>query len=510
MTGKRTTILVSACLFSAISLTLASPVSAGPLFELTGANQGLGGFNARVTGASAASTYFNPALIPLAEPGLGLGIFAVSDQVSLVLDGRDGGDIPVGISSYANANRTALSPMPIPTSWLDDGINRQGITRSARPRQSRPSSGATRSYSTIGLISPVYERYLVLGLNAAIPLGGFTAAKAFYSDEREQYFSNSLHPELLSDRLDAADFAFGVGSRLTDGLSLGLSFTLSLENNAFTPVYVPDAAKLDQVLIDADIRVNTTVAPHFGLVVDPHPRLRVGVTIHTAQSMKIGTNFTYLLNSGMEQNAQIVFTHSYVPWNVGVGASYDLIKPPPESPKTHQLSLVGTALLNNWNDYRDRHNERPSGNYTWSRTINPSVGVRYAYSQWGSMLDLIYVPSPVPLQTGRTNYVDNDRAGLNAGVQYNFTLAHSQFRIELQAQTHYLFDRYQKKIQTAVPLRDNDRVIDEVPEDVIDLANNGKPAAGRDGLQTNNPGWPGFESYGWIFAGGLQVAIVFK
>jgi long-chain fatty acid transport protein len=507
---------VAVALVIAVALFEASGVKAGALFELTGANQGLGGFNARVTGASPASTYFNPGLIAFADAGVHLGVFVVSDQISLILDGRPTtvADIPTGVSSYSHPDRSALSPVPIPTSSLENGIDRAGVIRAARPRQGQRSSGETRTYSTVGLVTRIYERYVVLGLNASIPLGGFTAAKSFYNDEREQFFSNSLHPELLSDRLDTAEFAFGVSSRILDNLAFGTSFTLRLENNALTPVYVSDAAQLGDVLIDADIQVNTVVSPHFGLVYEPVRRLRLTATLHTVQSMQIGTQFSYLLNSGMEQGASPAFTYGYVPWSVGLGASFDLIKPPPEAPQGARLMLVGTALLSNWNEYRDRHNEKPIDGYTWSRTISPSLGARYCYAGWGTLLDVNYVPSPVPLQTGRSNYVDNDRIGLNAGVQYTFTLAKSHFRVGLQFQAHQLLSRYQKKLAAAAQATSNKSsdalVIDEIPDDAIDNAHGGQPAEGRRGLQTNNPGWPGFESQGWIIAGGGQLALVFN
>lgn len=500
----------------ALAFFNASGVKAGSLYELTGANQGLGGFNARVTGASPASTYFNPGLIAFADSGIQLGVFVVSDQVSLILDGRPTAvaDIPAGASSYANPDHSPLSPVPMPTSWLDNGIEKTGVVRVAHPRQGQSSSGETRTYSTVGLVTRIYERYLVLGINAAIPLGGFTAARSFYNDEREQFFSNSLHPELLSDRLDAAEFAFGVGSRILDNLAFGVSFTLSLENNALTPVYVSDAAQLGDVLIDADIQVNTVVSPHFGIVYEPVHRLRLTATLHTVQSMQIGTQFSYLLNSGMAQGASPAFTYGYVPWSVGLGASFDLMKPPPEAPKGHRLTLVGVTLLSNWNEYRDRHNETPLDSYAWSRTISPSLGARYCYAGWGTLIDVNYVPSPVPLQTGRSNYVDNDRIGLNAGAQYTFTLAHSHFRVGLQLQAHHLISRYQKKrASVAQDSSNNDPdalVLDEIPDDAIDNAHGGQAAAGRQGLQTNNPGWPGFESQGWIIAGGGQVALIFN
>ena len=76
--------LASAVLFACASGT--SAASASPLFELSGGSTGGGGFNARVTGASSASTYFNPALLPYAEQAFETGVLVLTDQISLTLD----------------------------------------------------------------------------------------------------------------------------------------------------------------------------------------------------------------------------------------------------------------------------------------------------------------------------------------------------------------------------------------------------------------------------------------
>jgi len=45
-------------------------------------------------------------------------------------------------------------------------------------------------------------------------------------------------------------------------------------------------------------------------------------------------------------------------------------------------------------------------------------------------------------------------------------------------------------------------VVDEVPDDAVV---GGAPLPGREGLQTNNPGWPGFSSAGWVL--GMAIAL---
>jgi long-chain fatty acid transport protein len=492
-----------------IGLT-AAPAYAGPLFELTGGDQDLGGFNARVAGASSASSYFNPALLPYAEPGVEIGLFMLSDHISIDLLKRTNAryDVPEGVNVYARPNRkdpnnpTALSPVPLPT-------------KSLHTRGGDNNSDNTRVYQVVGLVNRFFHDQLAIGLHAMIPLEGFTEASAFYSDEREQYFSNSLHAELYSDRLAAAELAFALAGKIYEKLSLGVSFTLNLSNQAATPVYVSDAATFDNTLIDSRIDVSTAVSPHFGLVFDPHKRVRLTATVHTPQRMQIDTKFSYLLNNGEEHPSKspISFVHGFLPWTAAVGGSYDVIAHSDPKSNDAKLSVVGTLLFSDWTEYLDRHRGNPSGGYEWSKTFTPSVGVRYTYGAFGSFFDTLYSPTPVPPQTGRTNYVDNDRVSFNAGVTYHFQLFKLNFRTGVQLQVHYLIRRFQRKLEPGDPgydKKDPDQmVVDEVPNDAVDRSDLNAAAAGREGLQTNNPGWPGFSSGGYLIGGSAQLSVLF-
>lgn len=506
-----------ALLLGAASLALLPSrlAHAGQLFEVSGDQLGMGGLTNASPAPQPLLLIFNPALLPFADPGVELGLFFLNDRISIDVDARSpAADIPENVNRYGNPDGSPrLSLVPLPTKWLNEGIHEESISRSPRPRQGEYSDNNTSTYSVIGLVSRVYSDRVAMGLYAAIPLGGFTEASSFYNDEREQFFSNSLYPELYAGRLDEAELAFGLGGRVLERLSLGVSFTLSLKNNAVTPVYVSDAARLGNVLIDADIKVNTAVSPHFGVVFDASRRLRLTATLHTVQSMEVKTDFSYTLNSGTEQGSNLVFTYGYYPWSVALGASFILIEPPEGSPQSHKLSLVGTALLSYWNEYRDRHNERAVQDYAWSNVVTPSLGVRYSYASWNSFFDLTYAPSPAPKQTGRTNYVDNDRMGMNGGLEYAFALIGAPLRAGAQVQLHRLLPRHQNKLN---PLsrenqgkNPNSLVIDEVPDNAIDIGADGAPAKGSAGLQTNNPGWPGFGSEGWLLGGGVYMALLF-
>jgi hypothetical protein len=67
-----------------------------------------------------------------------------------------------------------------------------------------------------------------------------------------------------------------------------------------------------------------------------------------------------------------------------------------------------------------------------------------------------------------------------------------------------LVPRYQRKINNP---NDPENVQDEFPDDAVD--SRGRPIASAAGLQTNNPGWPGFGSAGLIWGGGATLGLLF-
>jgi long-chain fatty acid transport protein len=126
--------------------------------------------------------------------------------------------------------------------------------------------------------------------------------------------------------------------------------------------------------------------------------------------------------------------------------------------------------------------------------------------------DMQYKPSPVPPQTGRTSYVDNDTLAFQVGSDYRFRALDTGMRIGAQFQTSYLIPRHQWKL--VPPTTPDGRphapalVQDEVPDDAM-IVQNGEDVAfaGREGLQTNSPGFPGYGSSGWVVGGGIYFTV---
>jgi hypothetical protein len=498
-------------LLGASCLLFSSRAKASPLFELIGSSVGTGGFNGRTYGASSASTYFNPAMLPQAREGVELGWFVLNDAISVTLDGRSHA---VDVTETVQRDIGGRSLPPLPTVWLERGCTPVAGSNvscdtnlQAQPRQSAGSSGNTRAYQVIGLVNHVWDRYLSYGFYTLVPIGPYVRANSFFSDEREQYFSNSLHPELYSDRLSAMALSFGVGSRPFDWLSLGVSFTLNLANTAAAAAYVGNANDIAGTLqLSTKLDVLAGIAPHFAAVIQPIEPLHVSFTVHTPQMMSIQTTSITYLPSGDRQAAQREAVHAWLPYIAGIGAAYDLYRG-----EQATWAVTATATYQVWSKYKNRQGERPLAGYEWSDIPTVAVGVRHTFAGvLATFVDGVYQPSPVPAQTGRTNYVDNDRIGAAAGLSYDWEpawLNGARFRFAGQLQMHFLPERYQKKLDpTSSGAAGKQLVIDERPDGVTD--NRGMPVPEAAGLQTNNPGWPGFSSKGVLTGGGLSVSLL--
>jgi long-chain fatty acid transport protein len=489
----------------------APTVRASPPFELVGSALGSGGMSARASGADASSTYFNPARLSRAANGLQLGWFVLNDGIDVTLYARaPGNDVPAAALNEFEGRFPSL-----PTTWIENGCDpAQGgrcVSKlAARPRQAAGSSGNTTVYQVVGLVQRVIDRWLTLGVYGMVPFDAFMQGRTFFADEREQYFSNSLHPERYADRLTAMAMAFAASSQLFDWLSVGVGVTLSLTNSADAGTYVGNSAMIPEtLLLNTKIEVSTGVAPNFGIVVTPLAGLDLSLTVHTPQKLEIVTGFATFLPNGDLQRAERTATLAWEPWMLALGAQYDFVRS-----TLHRMGVVVSATDQVWSQYRDRQNARPQQGYEWSNILHLTGGLRYVYAErLSSYIDAVYAPSPVPLQTGRTNYVDNDRYAIAAGVNYQFNIPDTKcaVRLGLQGQLHLLPERVQKKLDPTSPQFAGERYSQLVQDEWLDGASNSRGEVYEEsfGLQTNNPGWPGFSSKGMILGAGLSASLLY-
>ncbi|MFO0676511.1 MAG: hypothetical protein U0169_08255 [Polyangiaceae bacterium] len=481
---------------------------ASPVLETLGAPEGNGGMQGVVSGPSAASTYFDPALLSFADDAFLAGVSVLSDDIGIRLDRRTSGDVPlvVGERGVLGSDGRPVPNDTVPTAWLERGCPAGSATNqcpppgfTARPRQADGSGGKTRAYLALGFVKQVVRDRFTLGMFALLPLSSFTSLRGFYADEREALFSNSLHPELFGDRMTALSLSLGAALRLHRTLSVGASVGLSLANTATSRTYVRSSTDYDQLLLDNSVETGMSFSPVVGVAWRPTERLRFGAAARAPSSFTLDTTITATLPSGTESGTERRETYHDLPWRLAVGAEFDVVKR-----GTYAMSVTASITHATWSTYRDRHGGSPSDYgkaFAWSDTTSGSVGVRHAWGHARAFFDLSWVPSPVPPQTGRSNYVDGDRAGIAFGADVDVTVFGLPIRPGVVLGVQRVVPRDVRK--------DPSLLRDEVPDDAV-LASTRRPVPGREGLQTNDPGWPGFGSGGFVWTGSFSVAVPFE
>jgi long-chain fatty acid transport protein len=267
-------------------------------------------------------------------------------------------------------------------------------------------------------------------------------------------------------------------------------------------VYIPDTGEQRHILINPEVEVYTAFSPYFAFATRPSRQLRLTSTLHLPSSSNTtGENRARFWTDDLYETGEsyvpqtFEFSQGYQPLRASIGMAW---LSEALSDGLSALQLGAGATLHRWSTYRDRHGERPPD--TWSNTVSANVGGAVAVSerQWAS-LDLAYFPTPVPDQVGRTNYVDNSRVAASAA--FEAPLPWSGLRLGAYLHGQLMIERKVTKRTDA-----RHRVIDEFDDSAVDLVSN-EPIAGADGLQTNNPGFPGFSSRGWMLGAGLALRL---
>lgn len=481
-------------LLCGLLVLLSSDAMAAGLLETVGGASGPSALSARAVAGGPQAAYFNPSLMLYQPAQTSVGFFVLAQRLDIGLGERPASaDIDASIYNARQRNPDGttgqLERRPLPTDALPGA------------RGSATRGDVEHSYATIGVVSHLIENRLALGVNALVPLGDFQAQRPFYVDEREQYFSNSLHFERFSDRADANVFSFALAGRPLNWLSLGVGVTMANDASANNQVFVPDAIDQTNTDMNSAIRVKTRFVPHASVVVEPLEGVRLGATVHGAHAATTrGENklriWNYPYPEGQDSEMQTFeYLHGFQPLRIGASAAYEH-----HFDEDNRLEVALCGLWSEWSDYRDRHAERPQS--AWSDTITAALGLAFYGASQRVSLDVTYEPSPVPDQLGRSNYVDNARLGSALAWSMPFTLGGLGFEGGVHVQGHRLLYREVTKSADA-----EDPVIDEYPESV-DIRTDAEIESSR-GLQTNNPGYPGFSSEGWLAGGGLFLKMFF-
>jgi hypothetical protein len=335
-----------------------------------------------------------------------------------------------------------------------------------------------------------------------VPVDKVQGQRAYFSDEREQFFSNRLDFELMGDRLELTTLSLGLGAAIRDWLSIGVGLSMELSTESVTRVYVPDSADQSLVLINSEIQAKSVFIPHAALTIQPTQRLQLTSTVHAAWNAEFdGENQVTLWNYDYPDDGTYIlqefdFVHGYRPLTVDFGMAYEI-----GSQKSRHWNVGAYGRWSRWSKYRDRHGERPLD--TWNDVFSFGLGIQTTSPTTDMNFSLRYDPSPIPNQDGRSNYVDNDRMGVSLGWRKTVRAWGHRISLGLSAQFQFLVPRSVEKSEDA-----ENPVFDEFPDKVVDVFT-GENVTEGEGFQTNNPGYPGYSSRGWLLGFGANVYIPF-
>ena len=296
---------------------------------------------------------------------------------------------------------------------------------------------------------------------------------------------------------------FGAGFKVTDWLAVGIGASLLPNSSTHSGVYLADSGHQDQIqmVVQNEQKWNPTV--HAGLMLTPSSNLQFGLAWRGQNSFNLDIANEVQIkgfqgtSSGFPVPQVAHFVMNFTPHQFIAGATL------------RGATMLGTidVIRSLWSHYVDTVGEPAGFNDTWSARLG---GQWQATELTQLYAGVRYEQTPVPDQTGRTNYVDNDRIGVSGGARHRFVVGQRDLDIGWSVTVQRLLARDTTKSQgpysNCAP--GVTKLCDEVPDNVVDPVT-GKMVPQAQGLQTGNPGFPGFLSYGTILSVGLDLRVPF-
>lgn len=450
--------------------------------------------------------YSNPALLTDLAPRFDAGMILVQPFMDTSLMDRPAGtDIPITFYDSDVGIEGSNLDRPLPTAELP------------RPRADNRQDNAT-AYLTIGLIHDLGIEDFRLGLALLVPTAGFASVEAYYPDEREQYFSNTVHFTRFGEWSRVLSILAGAAYRPLEWLSVGASVEGSLGAGAVLDAFIPEATVQDYALANMTLDAGPVARAIIGVTARPLDMFSFSLVWRDRRFTKIDTeaklNLWNYHESGdgtvpkrVEQRHLLAL--DFEPMEVCLSAGIRL--------GTFSAELGVT--WNHWSDFLDSHHKRAQetaefedpnnpgqvkgdgDRFAFSDTFSVSLGATWAYLEGFTLVGgVAWRPTPVPPQVGRTNYVDNDLLAVAAGHRFGFSLWGQPLEIDLGLQLWTMFE--------ATVHKDPALVKDEFADRARTLIG-GQPMPEAEGLQTNNPGFPGYEFGGMALVGSATLRYVF-
>ncbi|NOZ86545.1 MAG: hypothetical protein GXP49_09780 [Deltaproteobacteria bacterium] len=492
----------------------ASSAQAGPLRMMGFDAASTGTLNGQVSfGRGIGVLFSNPALLTDQDEGLTLGYTTYKEWLGTSLMAKPlNSDVPM---SYYKADVTAFPgpDRPLPTLELPKA-------------RADTNPGTFANFIALGLIKDLdfggAVQGLKLGLLLQVPTDGPLVASVSYADEREQYFSNSIHFARFGEWDRVISVLVGLGytpKPWAPWISVGATAEVVLTTGLNLNLYTPDVMNQNYATTATSLDAGAQLRAIAGIRAKPLPWLSLGLVFRDRKFMDIDATASLKLwddhyNDDNATKPRIVeqihnLVVDYEPLEVAASAGVEFGK--------FKAQAVGSWV--HWENYFDKHRQHPQDAAVFTRadkdkpkingsdfrfddtwSVNTSMGYEYL-DNMEIVTAFTWAPSPVPPQTGRTNYVDNDVFGFSLGHRADLVLAGHSLAADVGFQLWYMPEITVHK--------DPSLIKDEFPDYAVTALTH-EPMVEASGLQTNNPGFPGYKAGGFVFSAAATLTYRFK
>lgn len=339
---------------------------------------------------------------------------------------------------------------------------------------------------TVGTTFDFGSDIISAGFLVFVPASGVGNQASHFANEKEQFFSNRVGFEIIGERLQTQSIMSALALQATDWLQLGIGFSFATASNSSTMVYTPNPANPSKVDMNLSVEQDSRLALMAGLNLDLGAGFSAGLSLRDEHAYTMrGVNIIQL--HGLEGKDSYVMeqpmdlTLHFSPRTYSAGLAYE--------GESLLLALDGSYLA--WSNYKNSAGERAG----FSDSLDLGAGAEVTFGQVKTRLGARYTPSPVPEQTGRSNYADNDRVALASGVGGTLDVFGNDIGVDLHMQVLLLPSRTHRKEMSDT--------YESCEADTLALCDEDGSIPG---LQTGNPGFPGFTSGGFIVTGGVTLS----
>ena len=403
----------------------------------------------------------------------GLGIRSQSmagTGVALSFDGSEAYSNPAGLTGIKFFNDLGLTAeMGISSFALKAKIDSSKNGRHSPAGQEAVTSVGFNMASYLSSISKYLgNKPLVFGGTFLIPTDSLYWWRPQFPEEERYIF--------YFDDLNRLSAIAGIAYEPFKWLSIGVSANvlLELETKISGPAYVDQQAiseivkaflgpngNQEYVIVPGDIAIDQKTklafSPIIGIQIKPNEKLSFGFAWRDELYMDdYGTNHVDVLVQSSQQGEPLKisfdydhhFAHYYSPSQWAFGAAYRF---------NNDLKLSADLTWMQWSGYLDVLHNEPSQAFKDVFNIKAGVekGIIYSNRWLGDMTirgGYSFWKSPVPDQTGTTNFLDNDKHIFSIGTENRWDDPGKYWSKPISVQTmvqyHYLVERDYTKAET--------------------------------------------------------------